>query len=143
MPVDFGSDSADAALDAAGHDPRVPTTWVWEGVVMYLTAARIETTLTTLRRRSAPGSHLIVLYHSPAPILTLVGLATGWMGEPLRSTQTADAMRRMLADFGFSVNWDEDLPTLARPLDTDMAGGLRPVGHLRIVEAVATPETRV
>ena len=29
-------------LAAAGHDPTRPTTWIWEGVVMYLTKAEVE-----------------------------------------------------------------------------------------------------
>ena len=32
VPVDFAHDSLDAALQAAGHDPILATTWVWEGV---------------------------------------------------------------------------------------------------------------
>ena len=58
---------------AAGHDPARATTWIWEGVVMYLTRADIEATLAVVARRSAPGSRLVVLYLSPALISRLVG----------------------------------------------------------------------
>ena len=62
VPVDFTHDRLDDALAAAGHDPARPTTWIWEGVVMYLERADIEATLRVIQRRSAPGSHLVVLY---------------------------------------------------------------------------------
>ena len=75
VPVDFTRDDLDTALASAGHDPRLPTTWLWEGVVMYLTGSTIEATLRVLSRRSTPGSRLVVLYHSPALLLLLVSLS--------------------------------------------------------------------
>lgn len=42
VPVDFGRDDLSEALAAAGHDPTVPTTWVWEGVTMYLDDAAVR-----------------------------------------------------------------------------------------------------
>jgi methyltransferase (TIGR00027 family) len=62
-PVDFTRDNLDDALAAAGHDQALVTTWLWEGVVMYLTPADIEATLAVIRRRSASGSRLIIVYH--------------------------------------------------------------------------------
>ena len=44
VPVDFTRDRLDDALAAAGHDATRPTTWIWEGVVMYLELADIEAT---------------------------------------------------------------------------------------------------
>ena len=43
-------------LQAAGHDPNARTTWIWEGVVMYLTPAEVENTLSVVAARSAPKS---------------------------------------------------------------------------------------
>src|SRR4051812_14609695 len=43
--VDFTRDSLGDALAAAGHDVARLTTWIWEGVVMYLTLAEIEASL--------------------------------------------------------------------------------------------------
>ena len=68
VPVDFTRDRLDDALAAAGHDATRPTTWIWEGVVMYLELADIEATLSVIARRSAPRSRLIVLYLRPALI---------------------------------------------------------------------------
>jgi len=40
VATDFVQQGLDDALDPAGHRTDVPTTWVWEGVVPYLTARR-------------------------------------------------------------------------------------------------------
>ncbi len=69
VSVDFAEQDLGLALADAGHDAARPTTWVWEGVVMYLTRSAIESTLAVIARRSAHGSRLIVLYHCPAPVL--------------------------------------------------------------------------
>jgi len=135
VPVDFARDSLDAALAASGHDPARATTWIWEGVVMYLAQAAIEATLEVVRKRSAPGSRLIVVYHSPAPILKLVGLALRVVGEPLRSVFTAEQMRGLLARFGFDVIADSDLPTLGGALRAEFAHATRYMKHMRIVTA--------
>jgi methyltransferase (TIGR00027 family) len=55
VPVDFGRGDLAHALAAAGHDPHLPTAWLWEGVVMYLDRNEIETTLRIVEDRSAPG----------------------------------------------------------------------------------------
>jgi methyltransferase (TIGR00027 family) len=134
-PVDFTRDSLDDALAAAGHDPTLATTWLWEGVVMYLTPADVEATLAVTRRRSAAGSRLIVAYHSPAFMRRIVGLFARRLGEPLRSAFTADKMRAMLAEYGFGVVWDADLPTIGGAMSAEIAEGTRRWKHLRIVIA--------
>src|SRR4051794_21935265 len=42
VPVDFTRDSLAALLASAHHDVTTPTTWVWEGVVPYLTPAEVD-----------------------------------------------------------------------------------------------------
>src|SRR5262245_53986661 len=69
VPLDFRSGDLAQALESAGHDPRVPTAWIWEGVVMYLYRDEIEKTLSTVETCSAPGSRLLVAYHQPALML--------------------------------------------------------------------------
>jgi len=44
------------ALLAAGFDPSVPTAWLAEGLLMYLTATEAGTLLSTITGISAPGS---------------------------------------------------------------------------------------
>ena len=104
VPVDFARDDLDAALAGTGHDSARATTWIWEGVVMYLALAEVEATLGVIARRSAAGSRLIVAYHSPALILRLVAFLVARVGEPLRSAFTAHAMRTLLATHGFGVS---------------------------------------
>jgi methyltransferase (TIGR00027 family) len=138
VPVDFSRDRLEDALAAAGHDRTRPTTWIWEGVVMYLSLRDIEATLGVIERCSSAGSHLIVAYHSPAPILRFVGLLVLLLGEPLRSALTASEMRALLARFGFDVTQDEDLPGIAGKLSSDVAQATRSMKHLRIATAVRT-----
>jgi len=56
VPVDFTRDRLDEKLAAAGHDSALPTAWIWEGVVMYLTRAEVEATMEVIARRSPAGS---------------------------------------------------------------------------------------
>jgi len=135
VPVDFARDSLDAALAASGHDPARPTTWIWEGVVMYLDQSAIEATLAVVQKRSAPGSWLIVVYHSPARILKLVSLVLRIVGEPLRSVFSAEQMRDLLSRFGFDVSADGDLPSLGSALSADLPHATRYLKHMRIVTA--------
>jgi methyltransferase (TIGR00027 family) len=135
VPVDFERDSLDAALEKAGHDATVATTWVWEGVVMYLTPEDVEATLSIIERRSARPSRLIVAYHSPALISALAGVFLKRLGEPLRSAFTAEAMRDLLARHGFAVVRDEDLHTIGVALADDIARATKVVRHMRIVTA--------
>ena len=68
VSIDFERESLDAALERAGHDRSSPTCWIWEGVVMYLTRDAMRATLAGIAGRSAPGSTLIVNYHTdPSP----------------------------------------------------------------------------
>lgn len=118
VPVDFTRDRLEDALAAAGHDPARPTTWLWEGVVMYLERADIEATLRVVQARSAPGTHLVILYTSPSLIRKAAGLVLGLIGEPFRSAFSAEQMRTLLAGFGFSVVHDDDLACIATRLAT-------------------------
>lgn len=135
VPVDFERDDLDAALGAAGHEASQRSTWIWEGVVMYLTRSDIEGTLRVIQRRSAPGSRLVIAYHSPARMLALVGLVLRYLGEPLRSTFTAEAMRELLVRHGFSVVRDEGLHEFATTLAPDVARDLARIRHMRVVTA--------
>ena len=135
VPVDFTRDDLGAALAGAGHDATRPTTWVWEGVVMYLTAAQVEDTLARVARRSAPGSRIVVLYHQPALILRLLGFFVGRMGEPLRSAFTAEQMAAVLARHGFRVVRDESMAMVGARLSPELARHTKPIKHLRVATA--------
>jgi methyltransferase (TIGR00027 family) len=142
VPVDFTRDSLDAALARAGHGPTRATTWIWEGVVMYLTRAEVEATLAVVERRSAPKSRLVVAYVVPAPIRWIVGFFLRRLGEPIRSVFTASEMDELLRRYGFRVAQDQDVVTIGAALSPELARGTRPMKHLRIVTADRLSEAR-
>jgi methyltransferase (TIGR00027 family) len=135
VPVDFSRDDLERALSAAGHDATRPTTWIWEGVVMYLTPAEVEATLAIIARRSATGSRLIVLYHGPFFMRVVIGLVTRSMGEPLRSKFTPAEMRELLAKHGFSATRDDDLALIGAAISTQLGEATRMAKMLRLVVA--------
>lgn len=62
VAVDLTTEPLLPALAAAGHSPDVPTVWVWEGVIPYLTRQEVEATWDVVSSVSAPGSALIAQY---------------------------------------------------------------------------------
>ena len=135
VPVDFTRDRLEDALASAGHDPGRQTTWVWEGVVMYLERADIEATLRVVEARSAPGSRLVVVYHSPSIFRQIGGFFLRWLGEPFRSAFTAAEMLTLLAGFGFTVVEDENLARIATRLSAEFADMMRILKDMRIATA--------
>ncbi|GAA4590757.1 methyltransferase (TIGR00027 family) [Actinoplanes octamycinicus] len=124
VPVDFGRDRLGDALAAAGHRAAEPTTWVWEGVVPYLTRAEVAATVQAVASLSAAGSRLIVNYQARSAkarlgrlvvqgMARLAGRANPWAAEPWRSTWPPAAMARLLSRHGFTVRRDDHLRTLA------------------------------
>jgi len=122
VPVDFTRDRLEDALSAAGHDPTRPTTWVWEGVVMYLERADIEATLAVVRARSTPGSRIAIVYNSPSVVRRLVGMVLRLVGEPFRTALTHGEMSALLNGFGLTVVTDDDLATLSDRLSREQDG---------------------
>ena len=55
VPVDLASEPLAAPLESAGFDRHQPSTWVWEGVVPYLTAAQVD--LTYIGRDALNTAH--------------------------------------------------------------------------------------
>lgn len=135
VSVDFTRDDLAAALAGAGHDPSRPTTWVWEGVVMYLRPADIEATLRHVAARSPRDSRLIVLYHAPAWMLKLLGLFVRRVGEPFRSALRPAEMAALLERHGFRPARDEDIAAIGARLAPEVARGTEPIRHLRVVTA--------
>jgi methyltransferase (TIGR00027 family) len=145
VPVDFTRDPLDGALADAGHDAAVPTTWIWEGVVAYLTPAQVESTLVVVDVRSAPGTRLIVNYQSPSLAATLgrqVGRAMFAVShkadplrrEPRRSAWTPERMAQRLARHGFVVQTDDDLLALAQRMGV-LVKARRSLGSGRVAVA--------
>ena len=127
VSVDLTRDRLDTALATAEHDPSLPTTWIWEGVVSYLTRGDVMATVTAISALSTSGSRLIVNYQTPALSAGLGRLAMRALTrvahrpdplaiEPHRSGWTPAAMRRLLANHAWTVGKDADLLSLAEGL---------------------------
>jgi methyltransferase (TIGR00027 family) len=102
VPTNFEHDSLDQALSRAGHDASRPTCWIWEGVVMYLTRETMRSTLANIARRSAPGSTLIVNYHTTMRS-SLFRLFLRLLGEPVKSAAQPAEMAAVLNSAGFEA----------------------------------------
>ena len=133
VTVDFSRDRLGAALAAAGHRADLATTWIWEGVVPYLTKAQVTATVAALAARSAPGSRLIVNFQVSGirvrlgqlvgrALMASTGRSSVWADEPWRSTWTPAAMAALLGRHGYAVTRDHVL------LDTATALAL-PIRH--------------
>ena len=108
VSIDFESDALEAVLERAGHDPSTPTCWIWEGVVMYLTRPAMRATLAGIAHRSAPGSTLIVNYHTVLRGF-FAALVFRLLGEPQISAWTPAEMAADLASAGFTVHEDSGM----------------------------------
>lgn len=108
VPIDFERESLGSVLDRAGHDPSLPTCWVWEGVVMYLTRDAMRATLAAIAERSAPGSTLIVNYHT-SHRRWFARLMFRLIGEPQISAYSPADMAADLRAAGFVVREDSGM----------------------------------
>jgi methyltransferase (TIGR00027 family) len=108
VPSNFERESLDAVLERAGHDRKVPTCWIWEGVVMYLTREAMRATLAGIAGRSARNSTLIVNYHSEHRRL-LMSLIFRFIGEPMISAWSPEEMAADLESAGFEVREDSGI----------------------------------
>jgi methyltransferase (TIGR00027 family) len=124
VPVDFAQDRLGDALGAAGHRAAEATTWIWEGVVPYLTRDQVFSTVQAVASLSAAGSRLIVNYQARSKAATmgrfvvqamarLSGRVNPWAAEPWRSAWTPREMGALLRRHGFTVIRDDNLLTLA------------------------------
>ena len=108
VPIDFTRESLDTVLERAGHDRSVPTCWIWEGVVMYLTHDVMRGTLAKIADHSAPGSTIIVNYHTELRKF-VARLIFKLIGEPQVSAWTQDEMAADLRSVGFIVRDDSGM----------------------------------
>ncbi|MCX4614073.1 MULTISPECIES: class I SAM-dependent methyltransferase [Streptomyces] len=127
-PVDFATDDLGRALEATGHDASVPTTWLWEGVVPYLTHDEVRATVRAVADRSAPGSALVLNYQGPSVkasagrLIARVLNSSVTASEPWRSLWKPQKMAALLAEYGLRVVSDEDLLAIANRLESSMRG---------------------
>jgi methyltransferase (TIGR00027 family) len=111
--MDFTRDRLDEVLARAGHDASRPTTFVWEGVTMYLSREDLEATLRAIATRSAAQSCLVATYRD-APqrsVEAVLDVAVRFVGEPFRTRLSPPDMRDLLRPHGFRVEHDEGSDT--------------------------------
>jgi len=108
VSIDFERESLDGVLEHAGHDRSLPTCWIWEGVVMYLTRDAMRATLASIARRSAAGSTLIVNYHTVHRRF-IARLIFRLIGEPQISAWTPEEMAADLRAAGFGIREDSGM----------------------------------
>ena len=108
VAIDFEKESLDTVLQAAGHDRSVPTCWIWEGVVMYLTREAVGATLAAIAGRSAAGSTLVVNYHS-AFARFYARIIFRLIGEPQISAWSPAEMAADLKRARFTVREDSGM----------------------------------
>ena len=127
VAVDLAAERLGPALESAGFDRQAVTTWVWEGVVPYLTAGDVRATVAQIAELSAPDSQLVVNYQAKSLPTSVMRVAMRLLlrvtrqpdplaGEPWRSLWRPDHLRSMLSDNGFDVTSDNDLLTLSEGL---------------------------
>lgn len=91
VAADFIEDDVDAALEAGGHRPDRPTTFLLEGVLRYLPETAIRRLLATIAGRAAAGSELAVSISTRDP------------GDEDPNAERRLARERQLADEGEAV----------------------------------------
>jgi len=144
VPIDFARERLGDALAGAGHDASVPTAWVFEGVISYLTPSEVESAIEAMAARSAPLSRLLATYNEPGWVRRLFSGATARAGEPQRSSFSPERMRRLLEERGFVVRSDRDgLDRLRRlglsPTARDRLGAR--FHHVVIADVIAARST--
>jgi methyltransferase (TIGR00027 family) len=105
--TDFRSDDAGAVLHRAGHDARMPTLFICEGLLVYLDRGTCKALLAALARRAATGSALVV------------SLATHADGLDSREVARAANVRRRA---GVAEPWQTILPVAEHLALVEQAG---------------------
>jgi methyltransferase (TIGR00027 family) len=109
VAVDLSCEPLAPTLARAGHSTDVPTAWVFEGVISYLTRAEVESSIEAMASRSAVGSRLLATYNEPRrsrKLLTAAFIAR--TGEPHRAWFMPPEMKQLLEERGFAVLSDRD-----------------------------------
>ena len=138
VAIDLATQPLSPALEDAGFDRQVVSTWVWEGVVPYLTAGDVRSAVAQVAELCAAGSRLVVNYQAKSAWVTFMRGAMRLMlrvtrqpdplsGERWRSLWRPQTMQRLLRENGFQVVSDDDLLTLAAELElpSDAGNSLR------------------
>lgn len=110
VPIDLLTGDLGSALDAAGHDPSVPTLFIAEGLLSYLTLESAAQVLQTLRDRAATGSVLVATFLETAePRGVNQATRAAWtgllrlIGEPKRTEFRPGDSEKLLVVTGWRI----------------------------------------
>ena len=99
-PIDFNTQDLGQVLAKVGYKKGQKTLFIWEGVVMYLDAAAVESTLQFIAKNSAAGSSVVFDFLPPSVV-------EGTYTKDPYAVQVADTVRGFGEPFTFGINPDE------------------------------------
>ena len=108
-PIDFTKQDLVSVLTASGYDRTKKTTFIWEGVTMYIPEAAIDATLRAISGNAAPGSRLVFDYFTEQalrnlpPALRDVSRNVAAVGEPFVFGMPGDRATPFVSARGYSV----------------------------------------
>ncbi|MBM4252014.1 MAG: class I SAM-dependent methyltransferase [Deltaproteobacteria bacterium] len=114
LPIDFTTDDLGACLDAAGFDSRLKTVWIWEGVVMYLTAEQIRQTMACIAGRSSKDSRLALSYLPHG--LKIGSRLVSRIGEPMLTVTAPGEFGKLAEGTGWKTESDSGVADWRREL---------------------------
>ena len=109
VAADFTIDDVSASLASVDHDRKVPTTFLCEGVAVYLERDVLARLLGALRSVAAPDSRLAISLSvamaddEQSARRAAFNAAVRAMGEPARTVLTADEADGLLVDAGWQA----------------------------------------
>jgi methyltransferase (TIGR00027 family) len=147
VPIDFEHQTLPEALASAGFDPRAGALFSWLGVVPYLTAPVVLSTLAYVATATMAGGGVIFDYSLAPEVLTPRQLVVYQAfsdrvraaGEPFRSAFNPTELVRELRSLGFACAEDFSTDALNARYMAGRTDGLRvgQLAHLMWAGAVA------
>lgn len=107
--LDFNHETLEQRLPESGYDAQLKTLFIWEGVVMYLSAKAVDSTLSFIARHSGAGSQVVFDYIYSALLdgtvrhgeVNRMHRVRRFSGEQLTFSIPAGEASRFLAHRGF------------------------------------------
>ena len=96
-PIDFNTQDLGRVLAKVGYKKDQKTLFIWEGVVMYLDAAAVESTLRFIAKAAAAGSSVVFDYLPPSVV-------EGTYTKDPYAIRVADFVRSQGEPFTFGID---------------------------------------
>ena len=139
-PVNFETETVAEGLVRAGLDKAQPAFFAWLGVVPYLTAEAVYTTLSLIVATMPAGSEIVFDYTLPIPQdgtkngVSELAARVAAVGEPLRSFFEPATLAQKARSIGFSEVEDLDGAVLNARYFRGRADGLEVRGRAHVVK---------